>query len=139
MSSRNDNATNSYDNIRIELNSTTTGYSERAFYYNSNVTGSFSNSAAYLALTYQTNANSDANTFGSSEVYIPNYAGSTNKVLSSTSVTEKNATAPGSVLLAASAHLWSNTAAITQIKLTPGSGTNFVSGSRFDLYGIKNS
>jgi hypothetical protein len=139
ISSRNDSSTNSYDNIRIEINSATTGYSERILYTTLNTPTSFSNSQAFFALFYQPNANSTANTFGSVEIYFPNYAGSTNKEVLSTSVTEKNGTTIGDVFISAGAHLWSNTAAINQLKFTPGSGTNFIAGSRFDLYGIKNS
>lgn len=77
-----------------------------------------------------------ANTFASIELYIPNYAGSTNKVASVTGVTENN-----SATLAytyATALLLGNTAAISSIYLQPANGT-FDSGSRFDLYGIKSS
>ena len=83
-----------------------------------------------------TGANATSNTFANAELYIPNYAGSTNKPTSGTGVAETNASA---VNMAATAGLMNNTAAITSITLAPWSGPNFVSGSRFDLYGIKNS
>jgi hypothetical protein len=74
-----------------------------------------------------------ASTFGNSETYIPNYAGSTNKSLSTTAANENNGT---SATVVAQAALWSNTAAITSILFRPGDGSNFKSGSSFFLYGI---
>jgi hypothetical protein len=76
-----------------------------------------------------------ANTFGSVDVYIPNYAGSTNKSYSSDSVTENNATQAFSQIIAG---IWANTAAINQITLAPSSGT-FVQYSTAYLYGVSNA
>ena len=97
----------------------------------SSVTSSLSASG----LIGDTNANSStSNTFGSLEVYIPNYTGSTNKIYSSDSVSENNATT-------AYAELWaglrSNSAAITELRFS-GSGS-FMQYSTITLYGIKNS
>jgi hypothetical protein len=77
-----------------------------------------------------------ANTFNSMEIYIPSYTVSQNKPFSSFVGTETNAT---TAYLVAQANLWSNTAAITSIVLDPISSANFVAGSSFYLYGIKNS
>jgi hypothetical protein len=74
-----------------------------------------------------------ASTFGSSEFYVSNYTGSTNKSVSVDSVGENNA---ADTLYGIAAGLWSNTAAITSIKLTPSFGTNFVQYSTAYLYGI---
>ena len=73
-----------------------------------------------------------ASTFGNSMVYIPNYAGATNKSVSIDGVEENNATAAFSVI---SAGLWSNTAAITSIKMIPVAGS-YVQYSTATLYGI---
>ena len=76
-----------------------------------------------------------ANTFSSNEIYIPNYTASTNKPFSTFDVTSTNsATQADQSVLAA---LFRSTDAITSIKLEGQS--NFVSGSTFHLYGIKNS
>jgi hypothetical protein len=66
-------------------------------------------------------------------MYVPNYAGSTNKSMSSTGVQETNASGAD---MGAAASLWSSTDAITQIQILPLTGPNFVSGSSFYLYGI---
>ena len=73
-----------------------------------------------------------SNTFSSTAVYIPNYAGSTNKSFSAESTPEVNATANYITIEAA---LWSQTAAITSIGLTANT-TNFVQYSTATLYGI---
>lgn len=84
-------------------------------------------------------ASATSNTFSSNEVYIPNYAGSTNKQLSSFSVSENNSTTANQTQISGIAHLRSVTDAITSITVdTYGDGT-MVSGSSFFLYGIKNS
>jgi hypothetical protein len=78
---------------------------------------------------------STSNTFANTEIYIPNYASSNYKSYSVDSVTENNATTAYIQLVAG---LWSNTAAITEINIDPDSG-NYLTGSSFYLYGIKNS
>lgn len=80
-------------------------------------------------------ASATSNTFGSMEIYIPNYTASTNKPINHISVSENNAQ---NAEIYVDAHLWRNSATVTSIKIYPSSGS-FVSGSRFDLYGIKNS
>ena len=74
-----------------------------------------------------------ANSFGSIEVYIPNYAGSQRKIASATSVTETNAaTVQYITLSSAQSDL---TAAISSITC----GSSFAAGTRLDLYGIANA
>ena len=77
-----------------------------------------------------------ANTFGSNEIYIPNYAGATNKPWSGFGTMENNSTTS---FIGATAGLRSNTDAITSVSIIDPSGSGFVSGSSFYLYGIKNS
>lgn len=79
-----------------------------------------------------------ANTFSNVEIYIPNYSGSTNKCYSASIISEDNVATTGFAYQNAQAGLWTNTAAINAVSIISTSG-NFVSGSRFDLYGIKNS
>ena len=94
---------------------------------------STSGSTRYFA--FVPGASATASTFGNVEYYIPNYAGSNNKSVSVDHVTENNATA---AIAALTAGLWSDSAAITSVKITPGSGT-FAQHSSATLYGIKNS
>ena len=80
-----------------------------------------------------TAANATANTFGSVEIYIPNYTVSQNKPMSVFGVAETNAT---TVTMRINALLWSNTAAITELKIDTDTAPLFVAGSSFYLYGI---
>jgi hypothetical protein len=80
-----------------------------------------------------------ASTFSNIQLYIPNYAGSTNKSFSMDSVSENNGN-PAYATLAA--NLWSQTNAITSITLyvnESNTGNNFAQYSTATLYGIKNS
>jgi hypothetical protein len=80
---------------------------------------------------------STSNTFSNVEIYIPNYAGSTNKSSSVDGVQENNQTEAFATLVA---NLWSSTAAITSISLLLNiNSNNFLQYSTATLYGIKNS
>jgi hypothetical protein len=112
-------------------------YSDIELYYTAGAAANTLFSANNFMYTNYSSANtSTASTFGNNEIYIPNYAGSTNKPVSSTNVAENNSTDAGVAYIAG---LWSSTAAITSITLFPGGGSNFATGSSFYLYGIKNS
>jgi hypothetical protein len=75
-------------------------------------------------------------TFGSTEIYIPNYTGSNYKTFSIETVNEGNQA--GGVYQSLWAGLWSDTSPITSITFTAVAGaTNFVQYSSFHLYGIK--
>ena len=76
-----------------------------------------------------------ANTFSNVEMYIPNYNSSTNKPAWTFGTAENNASL---AFISTTAALRSNTEAITQVNILPASG-NFLAGSTFFLYGIKNS
>ena len=81
--------------------------------------------------TVSSNDAATANTFGNSEVYIPNYLSSTNKPFSIFSVSENNHATNNAIIVAAA--LQTATSTISTIVLL---GT-FLSGSSFYLYGIK--
>ena len=76
-----------------------------------------------------------ANTFSNDEILIADYTSANYKSYSSDSVSENNASAAGSAYATLIAGLWSNTAAITSIKLQADLG-NFVQYSTASLYGI---
>lgn len=121
-------------NMAITLNSSTSSFTYRSLYGGGSVApGSGSGSTNLVGLAQASNYT--ANTFDNGEIYIPNYAGSTNKSISADSVTETNASESYQQFFAT---LWSNTAAITSVSLAPTSGS-FVQYSTATLYGIKNS
>lgn len=127
------------DNLAIRLNgSSSTVNSWTNIQVQSSVVSSNRNqnfNRNYLTDAFSA-ASATSNTFGSIEIYLPNYTGSTNKVFSSTGVAESNASGAN---MGVTASLWRDTTAVSSITIFPESGPNFVSGSRFDLYGIKNS
>jgi hypothetical protein len=121
------------DYFTLSLNGFSSNFTERYLYgTGSSVASGNDTLGAYGRM----DSNSyTANSFGSTEYYIPNYAGANNKSISVDTVTEQNATASYQDLIAG---LWSNSTAINQITLTPSTG-NFVQYSTAYLYGIKNS
>jgi len=117
--------------IVIKFNAITTGYSSKNLYGNGASATSNSSADGYIGEMISA-ATATASTFGSGLIYIPNYAGSTNKSYSTDWVTENNAT---TAYAGFTAGLMSNTAAITDITLTAA----FVQYSTATLYGIKKS
>jgi hypothetical protein len=85
---------------------------------------------------YTDGASATASTFANAELYIPSYTASQSKPLSLVSMAEGNTT---NFSMGANAGLWRNTAALTSINIVSFVGANFVTGSSFYLYGIKNS
>lgn len=115
----------------IKFNGSATGYSEKTLRGTGSGTdtNSTSNLSALLYSFYFPGSSATSNTFGNNVLYIPNYAGSTNKSTSADHVTENNATAAALGIVAG---LWANTAAITQVTIT----ANFAQYSTASLYTI---
>jgi hypothetical protein len=118
-------------NLSMTFNNSATSYSGKLIYGNGTSVASINEDTTAIPIRPSSSL-ATASTFGSAEVYIPNYGGSTNKSFSIDNVSENNATA---ALQGLTAGLWSNTSAITSIKLTPFSG-NLVQHSTATLYGI---
>ena len=116
----------------VRFNSNTSSYSGRYLFGQ----GSGTPTSASDLYVLGDPSDATASTFGSADVYIPNYAGSANKSYSADSVSENNATRADAILTAA---LWSNTAAITSINITPAVGGTIAQYSTAYLYGVKNA
>ena len=101
---------------------------------NSVTSGRFTRSGFLEVYTDANTATS--NTFGSHEIYIPNYAVSSYKQISSLNMQENNTT---QAFIGALSNLYSSTTPISSLSFTPLTGPNFLSGSSFYLYGIKSS
>jgi hypothetical protein len=138
VSARTNRASGS-DIIKMQLNGDTgNNYSLRNLTTNDGATV-ISQSSTSIAFNYggiATTVATTANTFGNSEVYIPNYTGSNQKSSSVDMVIENNATASTLLL---GANIWTGTVAITSITLTPNVGTSIDQYSTFYLYGISNA
>jgi hypothetical protein len=117
--------------VVIKFNSITTGYSSRNLFGSGSSVASNSSSDGYIG-EMATGSSATASTFGSGFIYIPNYAGSTNKSYSADWVTENNATA---AYAGFTAGLMTNTAAINAVTLTG----NFIANTTAYIYGVKNA
>ena len=109
------------------------------------------NGSSYVAQSVRDNAidkfriqyigqesDSTANTFSNYEWYFPNYTVAQNRVVSFFGVDESNTASAAEPVIAIGASLALTTTAISEISFFLNSG-NYVSGSSFYLYGIKNS
>lgn len=127
-----------YDSVKITLNNvTTTLYSvvrigTQGF---TAVTSFAQANRANFSTGWATASTATSNTFGFTEIYIPSYTANQNKPLSAIGHSENNATNAAADI---TAHLFRSTSPIDTITLA-GFSANFVSGSSFFLYGIKNS
>jgi hypothetical protein len=123
-----------YDFLGININGTGNGTNISSKMLWGDGSGALTGSYSFIGFVNGNAATS--NTFGNGSIYFPNYAGSTNKSFSLDSVTENNATTAYDNI---SAGLWSNTAAITSIKLYPNYGSAFLEHSTAYIYGVKNA
>jgi hypothetical protein len=125
----------SADNLAIQFNSSTANFSWKNLYGRGSGSPFSQNTADNNAGGVIPAGNMTASATGSGSIYIPNYASANYKSFSSDTIAENAATLGDTVLTVG---LWSNTAAITTIKLLPSTGS-FVEHSTAYLYGIKNS
>jgi len=125
---------NNYGDIFFTFNGATTNRSAR--YLEGSGSAAASSSQTTMGAGSGQGNSATANTFGNFQLYVPNYAGSTNKSSSADGVGENNATQAYASLYA---NLWSSTAAINQITIVPLATFNFVQYSTATLYGISKS
>jgi hypothetical protein len=115
----------------VDFNGLTTNQTHRTLYGEGSSASSFAESRMYIYGLPSTDAT--GNTFGNVSIHIPNYSGATNKSSSVDAVTENNAT---TAIQGLQAFLWSSTAAITSITISPRIGSQLVAGSTISLYKI---
>ena len=116
----------------LKLNTSSANFTARWIEGNG-ASASSGSSILYGALV---GSSATASTFNNTEIYFPNYAGSTNKSFSIDATTENNATTSYADLIAS---LWSQTTAINQLTLKSGNAQNFTQHSSAYLYGIVKS
>ena len=124
------------DGVLLTFNNNTSNYSfRRLFGFDTNtISNDTASSQSSIAVGNTTANNATSNTFGSHEIYVPNYAGSNYKSVYAEAVAENNSSS--SWVLLVNGSLWSDTAAINRVTLTPLSST-FMQYSTATLYGIK--
>jgi len=139
LSSRTDGS----GNFNVQLNNTTSGYSQVRLggtgsgTYSNTSTGQSGNSGNSFLAGISGGSSNTSNVFGNAYIYVNNYTSSNNKTLEADSNQENNSTASYSELFAG---VWSNTAAVTSVKLlTYDTGGKFVQYTTATLYGIKKS
>jgi hypothetical protein len=137
ISARSDDGGN-LGSLQLSVNGTSANHSSTEI-NGYNTTASSSRRTATTRLWFENAVDAGsitANTFSSIEIYIPNYLSSVAKPMSGDYGAENNSSSIW--LRGATAGLWNNTSAITSLVFYQ-QGFNFVSGSSFYLYGIKNS
>ena len=139
ISARSDYGSNGHE-MSVQTNSLTSGYSNRMAYRSgSSITSANASNNFHTWAGGVVGANATANTFSNCELYFPNYSSTTlAKTMSADVTTENSADAVGACWI--NSGLNTNTAAITSLTLNCWqSFINFVAGTTFTLYGIKNS
>jgi len=121
-----------HESIKLSFNGSTASQTNRRLYADG--TGAASTNDTLMYGGQGAGATSTSSTFGNSSIYIPNYTSSNNKSSSEDAVSENNAT---NALATLNANLWSNTAPITSITLTPENGGTIQQYSSATLYGIR--
>lgn len=122
-----------FSTLQITLNGSTSTFTGRYLEGNGATASSATTPARFIG--YLNASTSTADTFSNSEIYFPNYAGSTNKSFSVDYAGENNATTSYMGLLG---NLWSTTSAITSISLVPSTGTILQHSTAY-LYGVSNA
>jgi hypothetical protein len=126
------------ENIAMQFNGDTgSNYNWRRIYGDGSAAYSDKDNPITRILSgFSNGASTTSNTFSSQQIYIPNYAGSNYKSVSTESVGEGNVSA---MLMMMIAGVWNSTSAITSIKLYFPGSTKFVQYSTATLYGISKS
>ena len=138
ISAKSDRA-NANDDIKMLVNGSTSSVYSSTWMLGvgSSGTGTSSNSTqTSLSLQSGSTGGLEANTFSSTEIYIPNYTATVIHPIGSIQVQEVNNTV---ARIYANAGLFNSSVAITSLTLQIVTGPNFVSGSSFYLYGISNA
>jgi hypothetical protein len=122
--------------ISLQFNNLNTNYSTRWLRGNGSAASSgtdvYGTDEIYIGEIPSNTAT--ANTFGNSQIYIPNYTSSNNKSVGVDLVNENNGVTAWTYFTAG---LWSNTSPITSIKILNQGSVNFLQYSTAHLYGIK--
>jgi hypothetical protein len=132
------NRANAVDSLGFYFNGDTTAarYTSKVLFGDGTSAGSNSPSPANDEVMFVSGNNATASTFGNSELYLPNYAGSTQKSGSLDSVGETNGT---TIRMNIAGVLYNQTTAISSITIIPITGTLLQQYSTATLYGILKS
>ena len=137
---RTDDASRNTGKLNVTFNGdTTTNYSITSLLYNNGspfVYSGTNTANTYTSVGQMATAGNTTNTFSNVDMYIPSYSTTGAKQISSLLASENyDATRE---IMSIEANLYRGTSAITSLNITSGSA-NYVAGSSFYLYGIKNA
>jgi hypothetical protein len=124
------------DDMCMRFNGSTTSYTNRQLFGTGSAVGTGAPFTDRLYIGAGDGNNATSSTFSSNCIYIPNYAGSNNKSLSTEGLMENNATEAYMNMVAG---LWSNSAAITSISIFSNYSSTISQHSTAYLYGVKNA
>jgi len=138
ISARSSRTTGGTDGLRLEINGSSANFTYILLDGDGSSAQSAPGSSGLVAQLPQAGGSPGytANTFASTSIYLPNYAGSNYKSLSIDTTTENNAISSYLDLIAL---FWSQTAAISSLSLKSTTANNLVQYSTAYLYGISNS
>ena len=137
MSARTDNPYNQ-DWLLLKFNNTNSSLSVIRLSGTGTSTQTDTNTSTQIFGATAVGSTATSSTFSNAQIYIPNYTSSNYKTWATESVNEINATGSEAITNMFGG-LWSNTAAITRVTLTPYSAGTIQQYSTAYLYGIKNS
>jgi hypothetical protein len=119
------------DPLIVRLSGATQTYGHHMFGNGSSV-GSGNIATAYSILDAITGATATANAFGACVIDILDpFETTKNKTI--------KAFSGANTVVGLSSTFWNSTSAVTSVSLTPFSGTNFLTGTRISIYGLKGS
>ena len=119
--------------FNMNINSSSSGYTYRWLYGLPASGTAGSTGASDSVVGYANGSTATANTFGSAEIYIPNYTSSNYKSASADAISEGNVTDQRLGLVA---YLWANTAAITSLSFVMNDASNWSQYTSISLYGV---
>jgi len=134
LSARTNASGTDWINCSISINGSTSNFNQ-VFLYGDGTSLTPASRTDNLNVAFANGATSTANTFSNEEFYFTRYASSNLKRFGVDKIAEKNAASAYQHL---NSVLWSNSAAITSIAITPQSGS-YVENTTAYLYGISNS
>ena len=119
--------------FNMNINSSSSGYTYKWLYGLPASGTAGSTGASDSVVGYANGSTATANTFGSAEIYIPNYTSSNYKSASADAISEGNVTDQRLGLVA---YLWANTAAITSLSFVMNDASNWSQYTSISLYGV---
>jgi hypothetical protein len=127
------NRADTADPVLVTFNGVTTGYRENRFWADGSSVSAYG--STQIEAQYANSTNSSANNFASLDMYITNYASTSQYKSFNYACTVQQTSNPMYTVYLDG--IWSNTAAINRITLDPIYGSNMVQYSTATLYGIK--